>query len=87
VLAEFGLDGKLNYGPRLLSTPATAVVSPVTSIKHTDGVTSVFGQPTLRVSASPLQGTSRVFVGIARASDVERYLAGVTTVKSNNLSP
>ena len=86
VLAAFGLDGKLNYGPHLLSTPATAAVSPVTSIKHTDGVTSVFGQPTLRVSASPLEGTNRVFVGIARATDVQRYLTGATTVKSPSLS-
>lgn len=86
VLAAFGFDGKLGYGPHLLSTPATAVVSSVDSIKHTDGVTTVFGQPKLRVTASPIQGTNGVFVGIGRAADVDRYLAGVATQQSTTLA-
>jgi hypothetical protein len=85
VLAAFGFDGELGYGSHLLSTPATAVVSSVASIKHTDGVTTVFGQPKLRVSASPVQGTNGVFVGIGPAADVNRYLAGVATQQSTNL--
>jgi hypothetical protein len=84
-LAAFGFDGQLNYRPHLLSTPATAVVSSVASIKHTEGVTTVFGQPTLRITASPLQGTNRVFVGIGPAAQVGRYLAGVATQQSTNL--
>jgi hypothetical protein len=39
----------------------------------------------LRISASPVQGTARVFVGIGRAADVDRYLAGVTTEQVTNL--
>ena len=35
LLAAFGTDGRLASGPHLLSTPASAIVSPVASIKHT----------------------------------------------------
>jgi hypothetical protein len=86
VLAAFGTDGGLASGPHLLSTPASAVVSPITSIKHTADVTTIAGQPTLRISARPIQGTGRVFVGIARAADVKRYLAGVSTQDVTRLS-
>jgi hypothetical protein len=89
LLAAFGTDGSLASGPHLLSTPASAIVSRVTSIKHTSGVASLIGQPTLRLSASPVQGTSGVFVGIGPAADVNRYLAGVATeqVTDLNLDP
>ncbi|HET7380599.1 MAG TPA: hypothetical protein VFJ24_11200 [Gaiellales bacterium] len=86
VLAAFGTDGSLASGPHLLSTPTSAIVSPVTSIKHTSGVASVAGQPTLRLSASPVQGTAGVFVGIGPAADVNRYLAGVATEQVTDLS-
>jgi hypothetical protein len=86
LLAAFGTDGTLASGPHLLSTPTSAIVSPVSSIKHTSGVASVIGQPTLRLSASPVQGTAGVFVGIGRAADVDRYLAGVATQQVTDLS-
>ena len=86
LLAAFGTDGSLASGPHLLSTPTSAIVSPVASIKNTSGVASVIGQPTLRLSASPVQGTAGVFVGVGRAADVDRYLAGVATEKVTNLS-
>ena len=40
LLAAFGTDGSLASGPHLLSTPTSAIVSPVASIKHTSGVAS-----------------------------------------------
>ena len=86
VLAAFGTDGSLASGPHLLSTPASAVVSPITTIKHTSDVTTIVGQPTLRISARPIQGTGRVFIGIGRAADVQRYLAGVSTQDITRLS-
>ena len=43
VLAAFGTNGSLASGPHLLSTPASAVVSPITSIKHTADVTTILG--------------------------------------------
>jgi hypothetical protein len=86
VLAAFGLDGEIGVGSHLLSTPATAVVSSVTSIKHTHDTATFLGQPKLRISAAPVQGTSRVFVGIGPAADVDRYLAGVATQQSTDLN-
>ncbi|MBV9338763.1 MAG: hypothetical protein JO243_22975 [Solirubrobacterales bacterium] len=85
LLAAFGTDGQLASGPHLLSTPASAVVSPIASIKHTAGVATLTGHPTLRISATPVQGTARVFVGIGRAADVNRYLAGLSTEQVTNL--
>jgi hypothetical protein len=86
VLAAFGTDGSLASGPHLLSTPASAIVSPVASIKNTSGVTTVTGQPTVRISTSPVQGTAAVFVGIGPSADVDRYLTGVATEKVTNLN-
>ena len=85
LLAAFGTDGKLASGPHLLSTPTGAIVSPVASIKDTSGVATVTGQPTLRLSASPVDGTAAVFIGIGRAADVDRYLAGVSTEQVTDL--
>jgi hypothetical protein len=85
LLAAFGTNGNLASGPHLLSTPASAVVSPIASIKHTAGVATLTGQPTLRITATPIQGTARVFVGIGRAADVNRYLAGLATEQVTNL--
>jgi hypothetical protein len=86
LLAAFGTDGSLASGPHLLSTPTSAIVSPVASIKNTSGVASVIDQPTLRLSAAPVQGTAGVFVGIGRAADVDRYLAGVATERVTGLN-
>lgn len=86
VLAAFGTDGTLNSGPHLVSTPAAAIVSSVAEIKNTSGVATITGQPTVRISASPVQGTAGAFVGIGRAADVDRYLANVTTEEVNSLN-
>jgi hypothetical protein len=86
LLAAFGTDSRLASGPHLLSTPTAAILSPIASIKNTSGVATVTGQPTLRISASPVHGTAGVFIGIARAADVDRYLTGVATQQVTNLS-
>ena len=86
LLAAFGTDGRLASGPHLLATPTSAIVSSIASIRNTSGVTTVTGQPTVRISASPVQGTAAVFVGIGRAADVDRYLAGVATEQVTNLN-
>jgi hypothetical protein len=86
LLAAFGTDRKLGFGPRLLSTPTTAIVSPVSSIKHVSGLASVAGQPTLTFAATPLHAGTGVFVGIGLAADVDRYLAGSTTEQLTDLS-
>jgi hypothetical protein len=86
VLAAFGTDGRLNSGPHLVSTPAAAIVSPVANINNTSGVATIAGQPTVRISVSPVQSTAGAFVGLGRAADVDRYLARVTMAKVSNLS-
>ena len=86
VLAAFGTNGTLNSGPHLVSTPAAAVVSSVAKINNTSGVATITGQPTVRVSATPVQGTAGAFVGIGRAADVDRYLGNVTTEEVNSLN-
>ena len=86
LLAAFGTDGRLASGPHLLATPASAIVSPVAGIKNTSGVATVTGQPTLRIAVTPVQGTTAAFVGIGRAADVDRYLAGVATQEVTSLS-
>jgi hypothetical protein len=86
LLAAFGTDGRLASGPHLLSTPATAVVSTVANIKNTSGFAAATGHPTLRISASPIQGTTGVFVGIGREADVDRYLAGVATKEATSVN-
>jgi hypothetical protein len=86
LLAAFGSDSRLASGPHLLSTRASAIVSPVASIKHTSDVVSVLGQPTPRLSAAPVQDTTGVFVGVGRPADVGRYLAGVAIEQVTSLS-
>jgi hypothetical protein len=85
LLFAFGTDGRLTSGPRLLSTPAGAIVSPVATIKNTSGVATLMGQPTLRISASPTATSPAAFVGIAPATDVNRYLTGVATEHVSDL--
>jgi hypothetical protein len=86
VLAAFGTDGRLDSGRHLVSTPAAAVVSSVANIKNTSGVATIAGQPTVRISVSPVQGTAGAFVGIGPAADVDHYLASVTTEQVSSLS-
>ena len=86
LLAAFGTDGRLASGPHLLSTPAGAIVSSITNIKNTSGLATIAGQPTLRISAAPVQGTTAAFIGIGRAVDVDRYLAGVATQEVTDLT-
>ena len=86
VPAAFGPYDTLTSGRHLASTQAAAIVSSVANIKNTSGVATIAGQPTVRISASPVQGTTEAFVGIGRAADVDRYLADVTTETVSSLS-
>ena len=83
LLAVLGTDGRLASGPRLLSTPTSAIVAPVSSIQNAIGVEP--GIPTLRVSATPVPGSPATFVGIAPAADVNRYLAPITSRQAGDL--
>lgn len=83
LLTALGTDGRLASGPRLLSTPTDAIVAPVSSIQNAIGVEP--GTPTLRISTAPVPDARATFIGIARAADVDRYLAPVTTRQADEL--
>jgi hypothetical protein len=85
LLALLGTNGRLASGARTLSTPTSAMVSPVSGIQDAIGVAQGMGTPTLRISASPLPGSPATFVGIARAADVDRYLARVSGKQTSDL--
>ena len=77
VLAAFGTDGRLSTGHHDFSTPTRALVSEAASI-DTAGAPDLLGDTRIAISARAAGGRP-VFVGIGRASDVNRYLSGVAT--------
>lgn len=85
LLAVLGTDGRLASGARLLSTPTSAIVSPVSGIQDAIGIAQGMGTPTLRISASPVPSSPATFVGIAPAADVDRYLGPVASRQVDDL--
>lgn len=75
ILAIFGSDGTFESGSQSLSTPTTALVSSVANIDGTGEVADVVGNPEVRLSVTARSPGERLFLGVGRASDVERYLA------------
>ena len=75
--AVFGTDGVASTGRDDLSTPTSALVSGTASI-DTGGFVGDLGAARIRISAHAAGGRP-VFVGVARAADVDRYLAGAAT--------
>ena len=72
--AFFGSGDTVSTGPHRVSTPTRALVS---SVAELDGLRVTTGGPDkVEVDATGRAGGPGVFVGIARASDVDRYLAG-----------
>jgi hypothetical protein len=88
LLAVFGADGAATSGSHALTTSGAAFVSETATIEDTAGVTDVVGAPRIKISADS-RGGGDVFVGVARAADVDRYLAGapVAEVTDINLVP
>jgi hypothetical protein len=81
----FGSDSAISSGHNHVSSMTTALVSEQASIER-DAV-DVLGHPTVRIAVS---GSDKpVFVGVARAADVDRYLAGaaVETVTDFDVRP
>jgi hypothetical protein len=84
VLAALGPHNTIQSTSHVISTPANAVVSPAATIRNEAGFASAFGTPTihLHVTAATPGG---VFIGIAPAIQVDRYLAGVPIAVVNDL--
>jgi hypothetical protein len=87
VLVAFGSDGTIGSGHHRIVSPANAIVTPVTRIRHMADVSSVIGRTTVRVSTRNVAGGRPAFVGVARAADVDRYLAGASTAEAADIGP
>jgi hypothetical protein len=76
LLALFGTGGQLSTGSRPVSTPTRALVSSLAQIEDTATASAFLGRTRIEISATPRTGGHGAFIGIARAADVDRYLAG-----------
>ncbi len=74
LLAVFDSDGKVMSNDQVLSTSTTALVADLGSVRAAADLGQVSGPPTLHVTTDSAEGEP-VFVGIARAEDVDRYMA------------
>ena len=72
----FGRGDAFATGRNPVSTPTRALVSSVAQIEGTGVAPSALGQPRMEIEASVRSAGHGVFVGLARAVDVDRYLAG-----------
>ena len=78
LMALFGTNDTVDSGVQQVSTPTRALVSPASSIHDTSGVQTAFGSVRLRITATPAGAGQHIFLGIAPASAVDRYLSGVS---------
>ena len=77
LMAVFGTSDTLSSGVQQVSTPTSALTSPVTAIQNTSGVQTVLGSIWLRVTATPAEPGGQIFIGIGPAAAVDRYLSQV----------
>ena len=85
VLAFTGSDGAISSGEHELSTPTSALVSEVATIDGAKEIASVLGRPEATLSASSSDDGKKVFVGVGRTADVDRYLRGVSIDRVTDL--
>jgi len=78
VLAAAGDDGTIGSGgTHTVSTPTAALVTDTAEFSDLNEVESLVGDPEVGVTATATGDGPDKFVGIGRAADVDRYLAGV----------
>jgi hypothetical protein len=78
LMAFFGSNDTLSSDVQQVSTPTRALVSGADSIQGASGAQTVFGSVRLRITATPTGAEHLLFLGIAPASAVDRYLNGVS---------
>jgi flagellar basal body-associated protein FliL len=78
LLFVFGSDGAAKTGTHTIGTPTHALVSETATISDTTDLAEFLGDTRIRISADAISPEHGVFVGIARASDVDRYLKGAS---------
>jgi hypothetical protein len=88
VLLVFGGDSTLSSDSHMLTTSQSALVSETKTIDGSAEFADVMGRPRIRVAAEA-DGDRGIFVGVARAKDVDAYLAGagITEVTDLDFSP
>ncbi len=78
VLAVAGDDGTIGSGDRHdVSTNTSALVTGTAKLDAVDDLESALGEAKLGVTVTTKDDAPPKFVGIGRAADVDRYLAGV----------
>jgi hypothetical protein len=89
LLVLFGSDGRLPTGPHVVATPGRALVSSVAEIDSASELSSVLGDNRVEIAGTARSADHGVFVGIAPAAAVDRYLAGadVDVVTDFELDP
>lgn len=83
LMTLFGSDNTLTSGVHRVSTTTSALVTALDDIKDTNGFGATVDKPTLRISVA--SADHPVFIGIGRAADVDRYLAGAAYDKVTDL--
>ena len=86
LLALFGSDRVLSSGQHQVSTPTSALVADLGRVTDIDGFQYLTGSPTLHVTADN-EADGPIFIGIGRADEVDRYLAGFSTDRVTDLEP
>jgi hypothetical protein len=89
MLALFGSAGQLRTGPHVVTTPGRALVSSVAEIDSAAALASALGDNRVEIQGTARSADHGVFVGIAPAAAVDRYLAGadVDVVTDFEVSP
>jgi hypothetical protein len=78
VLATIGSDGKVSSGQQTFATSGSALVTSAADLRGVDAIADTVGAPRVRMSVNSTAPGRDVFVGVAPAADVERYLASAT---------
>lgn len=74
-LATVGSDGTVKSGQQSFTTSRSALVTSGADLRGVDAIADVVGNPHVRMSVNTATPGKQVFVGVAPAADVERYLA------------
>jgi hypothetical protein len=77
-LAGFGSDGKVSSGSQSFSPASTALVTSAADINAIGDGADVIGAPRVRLAVHATEPGPGVFIGVAPAADVERYLASAS---------
>jgi hypothetical protein len=89
LLALFGSRGDLRSGPHQVTAPGRALISSVAEIKDSSDAREFFGNTRLEIEGTARSAGHGVFIGVAPAAAVDRYLAGadVDVVQDFDLAP